>query len=61
MDQDQPIHKEKIDKNKALDGKWVPWLKILTRWNRSAESPISASFLIEVTLNFDSCRNGDRQ
>ena len=42
-------HKEKsTKKNKALDGKWVPLVKTLKRWNRSAESPISPSFLIEV-------------
>jgi hypothetical protein len=35
-------------KNKALGGKWVPLVKMLKRWNRSADKPISPSFLIEV-------------
>lgn len=35
-------------KNKALGGKWVPLVKMLKRWNRSAGKPISPSFLIEV-------------
>ncbi len=46
---DPDIHKEKsMDKNKALDDKWVPLVKMLKRWNRSADNPISPSFLIEV-------------
>jgi len=39
---------ESTAKNKALDGKWVPLVKMLKRWNRSADSPITPSFLIEV-------------
>ena len=35
-------------KNKALGGKWVPLVKMLKRWNRSAGRPIKPSFLIEV-------------
>ena len=35
-------------KNKSLDGKWVPLVKMLKRWNRSADCPIQPSFLIEV-------------
>lgn len=35
-------------KNKALGGKWVPLVKMLKRWNRSAGKPISPSFLIEI-------------
>ena len=43
------IHKEATTaKNKELDGKWVPLVKMLKRWNRSAGSPIKPSFLIEV-------------
>ncbi len=43
------IHKEKATaKNKECDGKWVPLVKMLKRWNRSAGKPISPSFLIEV-------------
>lgn len=36
------------EKNKAVGGKWVPLVKMLKRWNRSADKPISPSFLIEV-------------
>lgn len=43
------IHKEAATaKNKELDGKWIPFVKMLKRWNRSADSPIKPSFLIEV-------------
>jgi len=46
---DPDIHKEKATaKNKALGGKWVPLVKMLKRWNRSAKKPIAPSFLIEV-------------
>jgi hypothetical protein len=46
---DPEIHKEKSTaKNKALGGRWVPVVKMLKRWNRSANKPISPSFLIEV-------------
>lgn len=43
------IHKEESTmKNKKLVGKWVPLVKMLKRWNRSSDKPISPSFLIEV-------------
>ena len=43
------VHAEKSTAtNKALDGKWVPLVKMLKRWNRSAGNPIKPSFLIEV-------------
>jgi Second Messenger Oligonucleotide or Dinucleotide Synthetase domain len=43
------IHKEESTaKNKELGGKWVPLVKMLKRWNRSAGKPIAPSFLIEV-------------
>lgn len=43
------VHKEESTaKNKELNGKWVPLVKMLKRWNRSAGKPISPSFLIEV-------------
>ena len=43
------IHQDKATaKNKELGGKWVPLVKMLKRWNRSAGKPISPSFLIEV-------------
>lgn len=35
-------------KNRTLNGKWVPLVKMLKRWNRSAGGPIRPSFLIEV-------------
>lgn len=46
---DPDTHKEKVTaKNKACGGSWVPLVKMLKRWNRSADKPISPSFLIEV-------------
>ena len=46
---DPAIHKQEATaKNKKLGGKWVPLVKMLKRWNRSAENPIKPSFLIEV-------------
>lgn len=46
---DPDVHKEKATaKNKECDGKWIPLVKMLKRWNRSAGKPISPSFLIEV-------------
>jgi hypothetical protein len=46
---DPEIHKEKATtKNKALDGRWVPLVKMLKRWNRSANKPVAPSFLVEV-------------
>ncbi len=46
---DPDIHKEQSTaKNRELGGKWVPLVKMLKRWNRSAGKPISPSFLIEV-------------
>ncbi|WP_166308792.1 CBASS oligonucleotide cyclase [Bradyrhizobium sp. 2S1] len=46
---DPEIHAEKsTTKNKTLSGKWVPLVKMLKRWNRSADKPIKPSFLIEV-------------
>lgn len=52
---DPEVHSEKATaKNKALGGKWVPLVKMLKRWNRSANKPISPSFLIEV-MALDLC------
>lgn len=46
---DPDTHKEKSTaKNKECGGKWVPLVKMLKRWNRSADKPIAPSFLIEV-------------
>ncbi len=35
-------------KNKNLDGKWVPLVKMLRGWNRANGKPIQPSFLVEV-------------
>lgn len=49
IETDPEIHKEMATKkNKELDGKWVPLVKMLKRWNRSIGKPIKPSFLIEV-------------
>ena len=46
---DPDIHKQEATaKNKELGGKWVPLVKMLKRWNRSAGKPIAPSFLNEV-------------
>jgi hypothetical protein len=46
---DPEIHAERSTaKNKELGGKWVPLVKMIKRWNRSAGKPIKPSFLIEV-------------
>ena len=43
------VHAEQATaKNKQLDGKWVPFVKMLKRWNRTAEKPIKPMFLLEV-------------
>ena len=43
------VHKEKATaENKECEGKWIPLVKMLKRWNSSAGKPISPSFLIEV-------------
>lgn len=42
-------HAEKAtNKNKALDGKWKPLVKMMKAWNRANGKPIKPSFLIEV-------------
>jgi Second Messenger Oligonucleotide or Dinucleotide Synthetase domain len=42
-------HKEQATaKNKALDGCWVPLVKMVRGWNRASGRPIKPSFLIEV-------------
>lgn len=46
---DPRVHKEQATaKNKELGGHWIPLVKMLKRWNRSADSPIRPSFLVEV-------------
>ena len=39
---------ESTAKNKALDGKWIPLVKMLKAWNRHSGKPIEPSFLVEV-------------
>jgi hypothetical protein len=39
---------ESTAKNRSLDGKWVPVVKMLKAWNREAGKPIEPSFLVEV-------------
>jgi hypothetical protein len=42
-------HKEQATaKNKELDGRWVPLVKMAKGWNRANGRPIKPSFLIEV-------------
>lgn len=48
---DPEIHMQQATaKNKELGGKWVPLVKMIKRWNRSAEKPIKPAFLIEVMM-----------
>jgi hypothetical protein len=48
---DPEIHMEQATaKNKELGGKWVPLVKMIKRWNRSADKPIKPAFLIEVMM-----------
>lgn len=43
------IHAEQATtKNKALDGRWVPLVKMAKGWNRANGKPIKPSFLLEV-------------
>lgn len=46
---DPEIHKAKATaKNGQLGGRWVPFVKMLKRWNREAGKPIKPMFLVEV-------------
>ncbi len=48
---DPEVHKEQATaKNKELGGNWIPLVKMVKRWNRSAGKPIKPSFLIEVMM-----------
>jgi hypothetical protein len=48
---DPEIHMEQATKkNKELGGKWIPLVKMIKRWNRSAGKPIKPAFLIEVMM-----------
>lgn len=43
------VHKaEATAKNAALNGKWIPSVKMLKRWNRQTDKPIKPMFLVEV-------------
>jgi hypothetical protein len=43
------IHREQATaKNKTLDGRWVPLVKMVKGWNRAHGKPIKPSFLVEV-------------
>lgn len=49
IESDPEIHAEQATaKNKELDGKWKPLVKMIKRWNREAGKPIKPAFLIEV-------------
>jgi hypothetical protein len=42
-------HKEQATaKNKEIDGRWVPLVKMAKGWNRANDKPLKPSFLIEV-------------
>lgn len=48
---DPEIHMEQATaKNKELGGKWIPLVKMIKRWNRSADKPIKPAFLVEVMM-----------
>jgi hypothetical protein len=43
------VHKEQATaKNKELDGRWIPLVKMAKAWNRFNGKPIKPSFLVEV-------------
>lgn len=43
------VHKEEATaKNADLDGKWIPFVKMIKRWNRQTDKVIKPMFLIEV-------------
>jgi hypothetical protein len=43
------IHQQQATaKNKELDGRWVPLVKMVKGWNRANGQPIKPSFLVEV-------------
>lgn len=49
INSDPEIHAEQATaKNKELDGRWKPLVKMIKRWNREAGKPIKPAFLIEV-------------
>lgn len=49
IESDPEVHKEEAtEKNKQLDGKWVPFVKMVKRWNRESKKVIKPMFLMEV-------------
>jgi hypothetical protein len=49
IESDPEVHKEEAtEKNKQLDGKWVPLVKMVKRWNRESGKLIKPMFLMEV-------------
>jgi hypothetical protein len=43
------IHQEQSTlKNKELNGRWVPLVKMVKAWNRASGNPVKPSFLVEV-------------
>lgn len=49
IESDPEVHKEEATaKNKQLDGKWVPFVKMGKRWNRESGKLVKPMFLMEV-------------
>lgn len=49
IESDPEVHKDEATaKNKQLDGKWVPFVKMVKGWNRESGKPIKPMFLMEV-------------
>lgn len=49
IESDPEVHKEEATaKNKQLDGKWVPFVKMAKRWNRESGKLVKPMFLMEV-------------
>jgi len=46
---DPDVHKQlATDSNKAFSEQWVPIVKMLKKWNRTHEKPVTPPFLVEV-------------
>jgi predicted nucleotidyltransferase len=49
IESDPEVHKDEATaKNKRLDGKWVPFVKMGKRWNRESGKVVKPMFLMEV-------------
>ena len=49
IESDPEVHKEEATaKNKQLDGKWVPFVKMVKGWNRESGKLVKPMFLLEV-------------